>query len=169
MDPWPDKKIQKKHKNSYYHFCGGAIIAPNVVLTAAHCFETGALSKPENWPRLSVLAGSDVTNAPPEFLHGAQSRNVLTGRVSEFSPVFVKPLLFLALKRHFRVIYYATLFRKLMKVEKHKNWDPVTFDNDYALLLLDNIFYYRNCFSFRHFQSNPRISNIVCIYGAFSY
>ena len=75
-------------------------------MTAAHCFETGALSKPENWPRLSVLAGSDVTNAPPEFLHGAQSRNVLTGRVCDLSSIFVKLALFFraknskALKRH---------------------------------------------------------------------
>ena len=33
-----------------------------------------------------------------------------------------------------------------VEVEMHKNWDPVTFDNDYALLFLDGIFYYRNCF-----------------------
>ena len=47
------------------------------------------LIKPENWPRLSVLAGSDVTNAGPEFLHGAQSRSVLTGAFCNCKPILI--------------------------------------------------------------------------------
>ena len=94
------------------------------------------LIKPENWPRLSVLAGSDVTNAGPEFLHGAQSRSVLTGTLSK--PILISDNL------------------KLILVELHKNWDPVTFENDYALLFLDGIFYYRKNFIFCHiFTDQP--------------
>ena len=85
----------------FQHFCGGAIIAPNIILSAAHCFNAHPFNQPSSWSKLSILAGSDITNAHPKKLHGVQARRVIS-------------------------------------IEVHPGWNSKTYENDFAILLLQS-------------------------------
>lgn len=102
---WQTSIQYRRSRSLFSHFCGGAIIAPQFVLTAAHCFEKAPLNQIDSWKKLHVLVGSDITNTHPRRLHGAQSRRVWS-------------------------------------IERHPNWDPVTYANDYALLYLNEKIHY---------------------------
>ncbi|CAN8014287.1 unnamed protein product, partial [Ixodes persulcatus] len=66
--------VSLRRKNTRDHFCGGSIIEPDIVLTAAHCLDG------EGPGNIEVRAGLLDLNNPPEY---SQRRDVQTFAVHE--------------------------------------------------------------------------------------
>ncbi|CAH1252758.1 TMPRSS9 [Branchiostoma lanceolatum] len=56
--PW---QVQLKRTYSNTPFCGGTLVAPEWVVTAAHCLED---DQPETWPTIEVLVGKHFLQHP---------------------------------------------------------------------------------------------------------
>lgn len=63
-------QVSLQYRNSNYHFCGGSVIRPHFVVTAAHCLDTKVATMYQvRAGTIHVAAGGVVLNATAQFLH----------------------------------------------------------------------------------------------------